>query len=244
LSTDREEVVLFGCGGLALAMAETLRERGERFLLASAEAVRVEAATSKGFDAVHLDYTDDEALKSIGVGGEVRMIFCLFEETASNLFLTLSARALAPDLTVVSICDSPASSSKLLAAGANKTIDPFLLTARWVHNLIRRPLIVETLYEVLFGVADLEVSEVTVAEGAYLAGKRLGDLEPRSHDILILGVIDRQRGAELLLRTNAPSYVLAAGDVLVVIGPRREIEGLRNESDLGSGTVGNSSHIW
>ncbi len=243
MSTDRPEVVLFGCGGLALAVAETLRDRGVQFLLVSAEPERVETATSKGFGAVHLDYTDDEALKSIGVGGEVRMIFCLFEETASNLFLTLSARALAPDLAIITICDSPASSSKLVAAGANKTIDPFLLTARWVHNLIRRPLIVETLYEVLFGVADLEVSEITVADGAYLAGKRLGDLKPRRHDILILGVIDRQRGAELLLRTNAPSYALTAGDVLVVIGPRREIEGLRNESDLGPDTVPASSDI-
>ena len=244
MSADRQDVVIFGGGGLALAVAETLRDRGVGFVLASAQAERVEAATSKGFDAVQLDYTDDDALKSIGVGGEVRMIFCLFEETASNLFLTLSARALAPDLTIVSICDSPASSSKLQAAGANKTIDPFLLTARWVHNLIRRPLIVETLYEVLFGVADLEVSEVTVAEDAYLAGKRLGDLKPRRHDILILGVIDRRQGMELLLRTNAPSYVLTPGDVLVVIGPRREIEGLKNESDLDSGSVRPASHIW
>ena len=105
----------------------------------------------KGFESAQVDFTDDEALKAIGIGSSATTIFCLFEEMSNNFFLTLSARTLAPELTIISISSSAASSSKLIAAGANKTIDPYVLTGRWIHNLIRRPLVVETLYGILLG---------------------------------------------------------------------------------------------
>lgn len=237
MNPDGRDLVLFGCGSLGLAVAGTLRERGVDFLLVSPEPERVEAARAKGYDVVQIDYTDDDALTSIGIGAGVRMIFCLFEETAANLFLTLSARALAPTLTIVSICDSPATSSKLIAAGASKTIDPFLLTGRWVHNLIRRPLIVETLYDVLLGGADLEVGEVALAPDTMLVGRRLGDLNSDRYDVIVLGAVNRSRGTELLLRSNDPGYVLAPDDVLVVIGPQSEIDRIRQDPNLGSGRV-------
>ncbi|WP_340121615.1 NAD-binding protein [Methylobacter svalbardensis] len=41
-----------------------------------------------------------------------------------NVFLTVSARAIDKNITIVAIVDDPESAEKLLAAGANKIIDP------------------------------------------------------------------------------------------------------------------------
>jgi voltage-gated potassium channel len=235
LNPHGHKLIIFGAGGLGLAVAETLRERGLDFLLVSPDGERVQAAQGKGFTSAQVDFTDDEALKAIGIGSSARTIFCLFEEMSNNFFLTLSARALAPELTIISICSSAASSSKLIAAGANKTIDPYVLTGRWIHNLIRRPLVVETLYGILLGNADLEVSEIAVTSGSKLAGLRLGQLDLHSYEVMLLGAVQEGQDSELLLRTNHADYELKPGDVLVLIGAWRDIERLREDTASGTG---------
>ena len=92
-------------------------------------------------------------------------------------------------------------------------------------------------YLLALGGADLEVGEVELAPDTILVGRRLGDLESTRYGVVVLGAVNRNRGTELLLRSNDPGYVLAADDVLVVIGPQSEIDCIRQDPDLGSGRV-------
>lgn len=220
-------LVIFGCGSLGIAVAENLRSREFDFLLAGADAECVAAARAKGFEALEVDYRDDDALIAVGIGGGARLIFCLYDEPSRNLFLTLSARALAPELRIVSVCESAESGSKLIAAGADKTIDPYLLTARWTHDLIRRPLILETLQRTLFGEENLELAEIAVTAASILAGKRLGDLDLADYNLLVMGVVDRAMGSELIFRASGVDHRLVGGDILVLIGPDDEIRRFR-----------------
>ena len=221
-------LVLFGCGNLGIAVAENLGSRGFDFLLAGADAECVAAARAKGFEAVEVDYRDDDALRAVGIGGGARLIFCLYDEPSRNLFLTLSARALAPELRIISVCESAESGSKLIAAGADKTIDPYLLTARWIHDLIRRPLILETLQRTLFGEANnLELAEIAVTSASVLAGKRLGELDLEGYNLLLMGVVDRAMGSDLIFRASGVDHQLVGGDILVLIGPDEEIRRFR-----------------
>lgn len=240
MSESTESIVIFGCGAMGLAVAEHLRRHGLRFHLTGVKPETVEAARSRGFGAIELDFTDDDALQSIGIGAGARLILCLYDEPSSNLFLTLSARSLAPTLTIISACESKESEAKLLAAGANTTIDPFVITGRWIHNLIRRPLVLKTLHETLFGNADMELAEVRLGDDSSMLGKRLGDVSMREYDLILLGLVAEHQGTQLIFRPAAQDRLIEAGDILVVLGPLAEINAFRET--IGSAAAARQSN--
>lgn len=227
MSPVAHSIIVFGSGAMGLAVAEHLKRHGLRFLLTGATVETVEAARSRDFDAIELDFTDDDALRAAGIGSGTRLILCLYDEPANNLFLTLSARALAPDLTIISACDSKESNAKLLAAGADKTIDPFVITGRWIHDLIRRPIVWKLLHDTLFSSADMELAEVHVDEESTLRGHPLREVAIHEHNLILLGLVSREQGSELVFRPSARDRRIKAGDILVVLGPLAEINAFR-----------------
>jgi Trk K+ transport system NAD-binding subunit len=60
------------------------------------DAALVEQAREEGLSAEHIDYTDDDALRAVGIGGsDIEGVFCLLREDSENVFLAISARAIA-----------------------------------------------------------------------------------------------------------------------------------------------------
>ena len=65
---------------------------------------------------------------------------------------------------------------------------------------------------------------------SFLDSRIVGDLRLRDHyDLVFLGMVDRTLGDEFIFRTRGLCHCLNAGDILVVIGPRAEIERLKKD---------------
>lgn len=216
-------ILIFGCGFLGQEVAEQLRREGQSLMLIGDNYSDVGHARAKDFVANLVDITDDDALRNIGIGQGVRLIFCLFSEESKNVFLTISARTLDPALEIVCISESADTGGKLLAAGASRVIDPYAMTAFKIHELIRRPWIVETLESTLFGEAHLDLAEVEVHAGARLLGLSMQALDVRDYNLILLGVVVFGRGKELLLNTPRHPHRFQVGDTLVIIGPRQDL---------------------
>ncbi len=60
----------------------------------------------------------------------VKTVFCLLEKDSANVFLAISARAIDPNLNIISIGHCEDVSRKLLAAGVNKVINPYQISGR------------------------------------------------------------------------------------------------------------------
>ncbi|TAN52394.1 MAG: TrkA family potassium uptake protein [Methylococcaceae bacterium] len=224
------KIALFGCNNLGLGAAGRLNSRQHRFFLVDNDEARVKTAVDRGFDAILADYRDDEVLRSIGIGEDVDTIFCFFPEDSENVFLTISARALAPKLRIVSVVESPEAADKLRAAGADKIIDPYEVSGRKIYEIIKRPIIVDILDQTVYGRHDLKMAEVEIPEGCCLDQRRLSELQWKErYNLILLGVVNRERGKDLRFVTGGVDYKLSAGDVLVVLGPPQEIGAFKQE---------------
>lgn len=219
-----QRIALFGYAKLGMEVANHLCRTGCELLVVDRDDGNLARAAERGLQTLKCDYTDDLELARAGVGGGLDLIFVLLPEDAENVFLTISARALAPRLTIVAVSDSPGSAAKLLAAGADKVIDPFEIAARRITDLIRKPLVVDMLDQTVFGQADLELAEVEVLPGSGLVGLGLGAVDLREgYELVVIGAV--VGGAERHLRFAAEDagYRLCRGDVLLVAGPSGDV---------------------
>ncbi|MES9846783.1 MAG: NAD-binding protein [Candidatus Thiodiazotropha sp.] len=224
---SRLDTLIFGCGALGHEVAMQLAERGAEAYLYSNDLNEVGALLAKGMQAAVVDFKNDDKLREIGIGRWVKTIFCLFSQEPNNLFLTLSARSIDPDLKIVCVCESAASGERLKAAGATKVIDPYEISGHRVHERIARPYLVEMLESSLFG-KHIDIAEIEMPEDSRLSGVALNDLQlEKQFNLIISGVVDLELGNQLIFANSGVSHRLHAGDILVVIGPNQEISRLK-----------------
>lgn len=230
---------LFGCNPLAIEVAWRLSMVKLPFVMLDRDESLVKQARDEGLSAEHLDYTDDDALRTVGIGSHIEGVFCLLREDSENVFLAISARALDAALRIVAVCQAPEAAAKLLAAGSDKVVDPYEISGARVHELIERPEVVELMEQTVFGLQDLNIAEVTIPTGSWVHGVHLSQLRKHmTQNILLLGVVDLERGKDLIFSTRGIDHNLDFNDVLVVIGPQSEVADFQRmiESDSAPAT--------
>jgi len=228
---DAKQVVVVGTGMVGLEVARQLCDRGESVRVVDSDEGRVEKARLMGYEAERINLGDDEELMNLGIGERVDVFFSLLEDDASNVFLVISARALAPDMPIVSISETEETVQRLYAAGATKVIDPYKISGYKIYELMHHPLIAETLERTVFGSdVDLEIAEIPVTASSFLDGVYLDQLLlENEYDLVVLGVVDRYYGDHLIFATDPKRHRIDVDDILVVIGPRVELEKLRKD---------------
>ena len=96
---------------------------------------RAAEARELGYLCIHGDATDEAALKAAGhragAGAGHRAA-----GRRANVFITLSARSLNPDLQIIARGEVPSTESKLLQAGADKVVLPTHIGAERIAELM------------------------------------------------------------------------------------------------------------
>ena len=78
--------------------------------------------------------SDDEILAEAGIDRARAVIACM-DSDAENIFTTLSARELRPDIQIVARAASESSERKLLRAGADEVVSPYKASGRTMARL-------------------------------------------------------------------------------------------------------------
>jgi voltage-gated potassium channel len=225
-----KRIAVFGYSIMSLEVMSRLNEELYSLVFIGKDESEASLVAEKGFETKIIDFRNDDALKSIGIGADVDILFCFYPRDSDNVFLTISARAIDKALTIVAIVDDPESAEKLLAAGANKIIDPYEICGRKTHDMLAKPDITNILDDTVFGRHDLHIAQIEIPKGSCLENTKTCELKlDEKHNLILIGVVDRESGEALHFAIGEKEYTLNAGDVLVVLGPSREIRSFKEE---------------
>lgn len=188
----------------------------------------------QGFTAEAIDFRNDVELRAIGIGTDIEYLFCFFGADSDNVFLTISARAIDKNLMIIAIVDDPDSADKLLAAGANKIIDPYEICGRKTYEILTKPEITNILDQTVFRRHDLNIAQVEIPKHSIFEKTKISQLKLNEHhNLILIGVVDKELGEELHFAIGEREHILDAGDILVIMGPTREIKAFK-EHVLGT----------
>lgn len=219
-----KRIALFGYSQMAFEAMHRLSPEQYQIIFIVKDKAQAAMALEQGFEATVLDFRNDDDLKALGIGLDIDVLFCFFPKDSDNVFLTISARALDKNLNIIAIVDDPDSAEKLLAAGANKIIDPYEICGSKTHQMLIKPEITDILDETVFGQHDLNIAQIEIPPGSTLENCHIGRLDlQQMHHLLVIGVVDKDYGDELHFFIGEQDVVLQAGDVLVVMGSKTAI---------------------
>lgn len=227
-----KKIAVFGYNRLALEAITRLDSEIYLVLVVEPDEKLAACAVANGFETVNIDFRNDDELRSIGIGIDIDVIFCFFPHDGDNVFLTISARALDKDLTIIAVIENHEAGDKLIAAGANKIIDPYEICGRKIHELIKKPDMTNIMDHTVFGRHDLNMAEIEIPSGSYLQDSYVSELNinlNKQHNLILIGIVDKELGEDLHFSINEKQHKLDAGDILVVMGPSREIKSFKKQ---------------
>jgi voltage-gated potassium channel Kch len=128
-------VVICGFGAIGTVLARSLSASSAGFVVLEANEARAVEARALGYLCIHGDATGETALQAAGVT-RAHALASVFSNDALNVFITLSARALNPNLLIVARGALPSTESKLLQAGADKVVLPTHIGAERIAELL------------------------------------------------------------------------------------------------------------
>ena len=225
LEQIRDHIIVCGLGRMGRLVCQEFERQGASYV-----AIDRNESLVTGWTAVHGipvlgDATEDDVLKQAGVE-RAKVLVAVVPSDADNLYITLSARVLNPNLFIVARAEHEASEAKLRRVGANQVVSPYLIGGHRVAQAVLRPTVGHILEQTgRLNAADYQIEEVIVARGAAFCGKTLRDANLRDELGVVVIAIRVPKG-EIVLNPKGDS-VIEPGSVVVVVGRRDQLDELK-----------------
>ncbi len=210
--------IVCGLGRVGRAVADDLVNAGQSVVIVDLDPDRV---ANVRYPTVVGDATLDATLRAAGIGRAKALVAAL-EGDAENLFVTLSARAIVPELFIVARARQDESVPKLANAGADRVVNPQELGAARMASFVARPHVAEFI-DVVMHERSLEfrMQEYDIPDGSPLAGKTLRDADLRKRAGILVLALRRVDGS---FNTNPdPDIVIEPHQVLIAVGTDEDL---------------------
>ncbi|BAU24069.1 potassium transporter TrkA [Caldimicrobium thiodismutans] len=176
----------------------------------------------KGILHLEGDATSEEILIKAGIE-RAKYLVAVLGEDAENVYIVLTARNLNPQLYIVARADNPRVEKKLLQAGANRVLSPYVIGARKMALSLLKPNVMDFMEIASPELQmDLQIEEIFVEEGSTLAHKTILESKIREQTNAIILAIKRRSG-EMVFNPSSQEKILP-GDILIALGERKKLE--------------------
>jgi voltage-gated potassium channel len=218
----KSHIIVCGFGRMGRALCEALEKKDQPFVVIDRSVEALTVAAERGYMHLVGDSMYEEILKEAQIDTARGLASCLPED-ADNVFVTLTARDIAPDLPIVSKASYEQGAERVRRAGATHVLSPSGLAANRALTKLMLPAVDELIEIVVHG-PDLEISKVSLDRLPHAVDKPLRELElPTKTSLLVVAVIHADGTRSF---NPTPDTRLAARDELIVIGPHGGVDKL------------------
>jgi voltage-gated potassium channel len=213
-----------GYGRVGRQVVRDLRAAGADYVVIDPNPESTAVAAAAGIPYIEGEAADEDVLQQAGIKRARAVIACV-DSDAENVFITLTALELRPDVTIVARASAEGSEQKLSRAGAQRVVSPYKSSGSEMARLALHPQVA--------GVVDVapkyRMEEIEVTPGCRGAGRPVADL---AGSAVIAAV--RTANGELVPQPSG-DLVLQPGDVVIAMGTGRAMDRLESAFAPGTG---------
>lgn len=227
LENLQRHTIICGFGRIGQVLSRQLVESKQPFVILDNSEERIAIAEEMGYRVFLGNATDEYTLLAAGIE-RAKVLATVLPDDAANVFITLTARGLNPDLVIVARGEMSSTEKKLRLAGADHVVLPANISGQRMANLITHPNTIEFLDQnderarlnELLAQINVQVDELTIPPNSLLVGHPLADLEVRGKGIFI--VVALKKDGKLIIHPDHTT-LLNVGDTVIVLGHRGDI---------------------
>jgi voltage-gated potassium channel len=214
-------VIVCGWGRVGREVARFLVNAGRQVVVIDRNLDRIETVPHP---TVQGDVTDDETLIGAGIERAGTLVAAL-DTDGDNLYVTVSARALRPNLQIIARARSNASEPKLLRAGADRVVNPQRLGGDRMAAFVTQPHVVDFVDVVMHdGSLEFRLEEVTVPLKSPLDHGTLRSTQLHDRTGALVLAVRHPDGS--FVTNPSVTMPIGPGDVLISVGTAAQLDAL------------------
>ncbi|MCJ2163676.1 MULTISPECIES: potassium channel protein [unclassified Pseudodesulfovibrio] len=224
ISKLRNHFIVCGHGRIGSIVVQEIRAEGLGVVVIESDPDLIDKMEQEGILCIEGDATSDEVLMSAGLLHAKSLISAVTSE-AANVYVTLTARQLNPDIIIVARAGDKSHISRLELAGANRVVLPHFIGGLRMAQSVLRPTVTNFLELAVRGGIDLQMEELPVSPSSELVDKDLIESKIRANFNLIIIAIKKESGE--MVFNPGPKEVINANDTLLAVGKKKNLADLK-----------------
>jgi voltage-gated potassium channel len=225
-----DHYIVCGAGRVGRGVIAELEQAGAKVVLIDSSPERAAWAEARGIPTVIADASADQTLIQARIDKAQGLVAAIGTD-AENVYVTLSARVLNPQLRIAARASSDQAEEKLRRAGASTVFTPYTFIGHRLAQALLRPHVLSFLdvTSAFRGNSTLEIDieQVRVSEKSACAGKTIEESGLRQkYGVILLAI---QRGDEDMEFNPSGKTPIEPGDVLIAMGDRSMLKQIEHE---------------
>jgi len=227
-----DHYIICGYGRMGQQIAKDFSRQCVPFVVVESNPVQIPKLVEQGVPFVEGNASEDEVLLKAGIQ-RAKGLVSVAATDEENVFITLTARGLNPNLVIVARSILEENEDKLRRAGADKVMSPYILGGRRMSAAILKPRVMDFLELAVHSEnLELEIGDIVVSASAPFVGKTIRDSGIRQETGVIILAIRRTTGE--MVANPDPDFVIQEGDEMIVMGKPAQLEAAEKLSNGGT----------
>jgi len=223
----KNHYVICGLGRVGIEIAYELKNNGIDFIVIDNAEEPVGVCNENKWLCIKGDASNDDVLLEAGID-RARVLFAALDTDSENVYVTLSAKSLNPDIFVVARATIHETISKLEKAGADRVVSPQIIGGRRMAAMALRPSISDFLDMIMqTEEAEIRLEEIEIKPKSRIDGLTISEAgREYGIDALIISVLEK--GEKISVNKASGNTPISARHKLIAIGTPDQIKQLED----------------
>lgn len=221
----QKTALIFGYNDYALEIAKNIAAEYKNIYLYSLNSEQDKLKNRTDFEVRSFDLSDRWDELSYDIDMQNSIAFCVLEDSAENIFLTISLRSSFKTLNIIALSNNKQTANKLQMAGANKVIPLVQTTAEMISEMLQKPIVKDVFHKILFESGALKIAQVRIKEDNGYIGRSILDVDWHlRYGIVVLAIVNEDMSSDFIYSSKIKRHVIGKDDMFIVVGYETDIK--------------------
>lgn len=229
-------ILICGYGRVGEVVAKMLHDDGVDLVIIDTDASKIQLAQQRGLIGIVGDASKSRLLGTLGIDKRATHIICATNSDELNIFITLTARSISKNVTIIARVIKNIHKKKYVLAGADYAFSADETIGLMGVQYISQPISYAALEEMLSENTGVVFETVMIHEYSSFRHERVESLKLREKRLLLFGILRHEEGQVKKQFHFNPSndFVIEANDTLVLMGRKHHISSFRKQNEKKS----------
>jgi voltage-gated potassium channel len=231
ISNLKGHTIVCGYGRMGEVICKKLHEENITFVVVEQHPELIALLKKNQFLYIEGDASSDENLEKAGVQ-HAKTLVSVVDNDADGLYIALAGRTYNPELNIVVRANEKSAEKRMIRAGANRVILPFVMSGLKVAESVIFPEVEESFrISTINNGKDTEIKiiDYLVNESSDLIGKSINTIGKDIKKMIIVGI---KKNDNSFVFNPGGEYVFCQGDTLISMGEREHCESMMERFNL------------
>lgn len=220
----QKTALIFGYNDYALEIAKNITAEYKNIYLYSLNSEQDKLKNRTNLEVRSFDLSDKWDELSYDIDIQNSIAFCVLEDSAENIFLTISLRSSFKTLNIIALSNNKQTANKLQMAGANKVIPLVQTTAEMISEMLQKPIVKDVFHKILFESGALKIAQVKIKENNGYIGQPILEVDWRlKYGIVVLAIVNEDMSSEFIYSSKTKHHIISKDDMFIVVGYEADI---------------------